>query len=139
MSSSFNSVDRFGVNTDNYLGFEYESYKRQQYAAALTKYSDYAKVREDVIKSVQRDAVGNMYKTISSIIINGKDLSGKQIVFINGNAASPNFPAQEVSKIALAASETLNDILLEIVEKIMPSDHLELAYKRMKETNKQIA
>ena len=38
-SSNFNSQDRFGVSTDNYLGFEYESYKRQQYAAALTKYS----------------------------------------------------------------------------------------------------
>ena len=135
---SINSADRFGVNTDNYLGFEYESYKRQQYAAALTKYSDYAKVREDVIKSVQRDAVGNMYKTISAILISGKDLGGKQIVLINGNAASPNFPAQDVSKIALAASETLNDILLEVVEKIMPSDHLELAYKRMKQTNKEM-
>ena len=136
--SKINSVDRFGVDTDNYLGFEYESYKRQQYAAALTKYSDYAKVREDVIKSVQRDAVGNMYKTISAILIGGKDLAGKQIVYINGNPASPNFPAQDVSKIALAASETLNDILLEVVEKIMPSDHLELAYKRMKQTNKEM-
>jgi hypothetical protein len=136
---SINSADRFGVDTDNYLGFQYESYKRSQYAAALTKYSDYAKIREDVIKSVQRDAVGNMYKTISAILISGKDLSGNQVVKINGQPAAPNYPAQDVSKIALAASETLNDILLEVVEKIMPSDHLELAYKRMKQTNKEIA
>ena len=106
----------------DYLGFKYEEYKNDLYALALAKPSDYFKLRKVVIDKVKTQAIGNIYKSFFNILSKGTDVLDAQVIFIDTVATAPSYPAQEVSKMALKAARTLDDILNEVIEVILPSD-----------------
>lgn len=125
------STDRFAVTPSNYLGFEYEEYKNDLYALALSKPSEYFKLRKEVVKSVKTDAVGDIYKTFTRILSEGQNATGnRDIIVENGNTHRPKYPAQEISKIALKAARTLDDILEDVIDIILPNDFKQLANQR---------
>ena len=132
-------MNRFAVTPSNYLGFEYEEYKNDLYSLALSKPSEYFKLRKAVVKSVKTDAVGDIYDTFTKILSEGKSNDGTDIIIENGNTHRPKFPAQEISKIALKAARTLDDILEDVIDIILPSDFKQLANQRaVKQSNENI-
>lgn len=132
-------MNRFAVTPSNYLGFEYEEYKNDLYSLALSKPSEYFKLRKAVVKSVKTDAVGDIYDTFTKILSEGKSNNGADIIIENGNTHRPKFPAQEISKIALKAARTLDDILEDVIDIILPSDFKQLANQRaVKQSNENI-
>ena len=52
---------RFEVDTNGYLGFKYEEYRSEMYALALSKPSDYFKLRKDVLGKVKTEAIEDIY------------------------------------------------------------------------------
>ena len=124
------STDRFAVTPSNYLGFEYEEYKNDLYALALSKPSEYFKLRKEVVKAVKTDAVGNIYDTFTKVLSEGKKLNGQDIIVENGNTHRPKYPSQEISKISLKAARTLDDILEDVIDIILPNDFKQLANQR---------
>ena len=132
-------MNRFAVTPSNYLGFEYEEYKNDLYSLALSKPSEYFKLRKAVVKSVKTDAVGDIYDIFTKILSEGKSNNGADIIIENGNTHRPKFPAQEISKIALKAARTLDDILEDVIDIILPSDFKQLANQRaVKQSNENI-
>ena len=120
----------FKVDTSDYLGFKYEEYKNDLYALALAKPADYFKLRKAVLEKVKTEAIGDIYKSFYNVLSQGQDKNGAQIIRIDGVDSKPSYPAQEVSKIALKAARTLDDILNEVIEVILPADFKQLANAR---------
>ena len=46
-------ADRFQIDTSDFLGLNYESYKNDLYAMALSTPSDYMKLRKDTLAVVK--------------------------------------------------------------------------------------
>ena len=70
-------------------------------------------------------AINNVYETFFNILSNGQ---------VEGNAmletvriGGPSYPKQLVTKIALKAARTLDSILNEVIEIILPQDYKTLA------------
>ena len=127
------AIDRFEINTSNYLGLDYSTYKNDLYALALSKPSDYFVLRKNTLKIVKEQAIANIYKSFYNLLLKGQDIDGNDIP----DLGSPGFPAQEVSKIALQASKSLDNMLEKIIQIILPLDFKELATKRLEEQSKQ--
>lgn len=129
------SVNNFEIDTENYLGLGYEQFKNASYALALSNPSEYFRIRQAVIQSVKTDAVKDIYKTFYNILTTGTDkLGSKVIVDIKG--VRPQYPSQKVSEIALQASRTMDEILNEVIDIILPADYESLANHRAKQLSK---
>ena len=127
----------FKVDTSDYLGFKYEQYRDDLYALALAKPSEYFKLRKVVIDKVKTQAIGNIYKSFYNILSQGTDAGDQPIIIIDEKPVAPSFPAQEVSKMALKAARTLDDILNEVINVILPSDFKQLANSRAVQKSEQ--
>ena len=123
-------MSRFEITPDDYLGFKYEEYKNDLYAMALSKPSEYFQLRKTVLQKVKTDAIGDIYKTFFNILSKGTDKSNTQIVKIDNQAVAPSYPQQEVSKIALKAARTLDEILEQVIDIILPANFKDLANSR---------
>ena len=124
-------MSRFEITPDDYLGFKYEEYKNDLYAMALSKPSEYFNLRKKVLQKVKTEAIGDIYKSFFNILSKGTDKAGTQVIVIDGvGAVAPSYPQQEVSKIALKAARTLDEILEEVIDIIMPANFKDLANSR---------
>ena len=123
--------DKYSVKPSNYLGMEYASYKNDLYALAISKPSEYFKLRKNVIQSVKTDAVGNIYTTFKNILSEGKSLAGASLIRTTDNTTyEPKYMNQDIGILALKAAETLNAILDEVIEIILPQNFKNLAVER---------
>ena len=123
----------FKLNTSNYIGFEYKQYLNQMKLVALTNPKDYATFRNNAIKDLADKLSKDWYDMTYDILTTGKHGN------INlGLPANPNYPAQELAKLALSHTQTIVDMMDEIVELLVPEDYLATAVKRLedkRETN----
>jgi hypothetical protein len=126
-------ADRFQIDTSDFLGLNYESYKNDLYAMALSTPSDYMKLRKDTLAVVKNQCIKDIYTQFYNLLSKGEDLTGTQI----GTLPPPGYPAQMVSKFALKAARTLDAILEEAIEIILPLNFKELSTKRLEDQSKQ--
>ena len=123
----------YRINTANYLGIQHSTFKNKLMELALTKPSDYFDLREKVLEKVKTDAIADLYNTIFNTMTDGKDLKGGSIAA--GATAEailkPSYPHQEVTEIALAAAKTMDKIIDDVIEIILPIDYTELAKQRI--------
>ena len=54
-------MSNFEINTDDYLGFEYEEYLNNINAMAISKPSDYYKMRAELLARVKKKVVKDVY------------------------------------------------------------------------------
>ena len=126
-------ADRFVIDTEDFLGLRYESYKNDLYAMALSTPADYMKLRKETLNVVKNQAIKDVYTQFYNLLSKGEDLNGTQI----GSLPPPGYPAQMVSKFALKAARTLDGILEEAIEIILPLNFKELSTKRLEDQSKQ--
>ena len=116
----------FKVETSNYLGFEYEEYLNELMALAVSKPSDYYKIRAETLKALKTDVITAVYNTYYSLltegVINEKNTLG---------GLKPAYPQQKASQFSLAASKTINEILNSALEIILPANHLDVAKMKL--------
>ena len=122
-------AQNFQVDTSDYLGFKYEEYLNELMAIAMSKPSEYYKIRADTLKALKQDVIKAIYDTYYGLLTTGN---------INGNntlgGLVPAYPQQKASQFSLAASKTINEILNSALEIILPANHLDVA--KMKLTQK---
>ena len=117
----------FKLNTSNYIGFEYRKYLAEKKAMALTRPVDYAKERNNVVDLLTDKLSKDWYNMTYNILTVGKhdniDLElGKTI---------PSYPAQELAKLALSHTQTIVDMMDEIVELLLPESYLGTAMSQL--------
>jgi hypothetical protein len=125
--------DRFVIDTSDFLGLDYEAYKNELYAMALSTPADYMKLRKETLAVVKNQCIKDIYTQFYNLLSKGQDLNGTQI----GTLPPPCYPAQMVSKFALKCARTMDSILEEAIEIILPLNFKELSTKRLEDQSKQ--
>jgi hypothetical protein len=108
----------FKVDPNNFLGHNYQDFLSQMYALALSKPNEYFELRRKIVEKVKREAIGNLYNNFYTVLTEGK--SGGVSLFINHGNLQPKYPEQEVNDFCLSAAATLDEILNDLVNKIVP-------------------
>ena len=122
----------FKLNTSNYIGFEYKKYLNQMKAVALTKPSDYASMRNNIVNDLSDKLSKEWYEKTYEILTDGK-LNGTTLGLkdVDGKAISPSYPAQELAKLALSHTQTIVDMMDEIVDILVPENYLATAMHQL--------
>ena len=126
-------ADRFVIDTEDFLGLKYEAFRNELYALALSTPADYMKLRKEVLATVKNQSIKDIYTQFYNLLSKGEDINGAQI----STLPPPSYPAQLVSKFALKAARTLDTILEEAIEIILPLNFKELSTKRLEDQSKQ--
>jgi hypothetical protein len=112
------SADNFKVDPLDYLGHKYDAYLAKMYTLALSNPTEYLKLRETVKETVKRTAVTAIYTEYYSVLTEGKTSTGTSIY--GSKQYAPHYPQQKVNDFCIGASETLNQILDDLCEIIIP-------------------
>jgi len=115
----------FEINTDDYLGFEYEEYLNNVNAMAISKPSEYYKMRAEVLAEVKKKVVKEVYTAYYTL------LTTKVMGTFNGQNLVPHYPTQKASKFALEASATTNAILNKALEIVLPVNYSDIANQKL--------
>ena len=131
------STNTFNIDTGDYLGIKYESFKDEMLALALAEPSEYFKLRKAVLQKVKQQAVEDQFKIYYNLLTTGTDKAGGQILTggagIRGDTADkfvPNYPKQLTSQFALGAAKTIDKIAEEAVEILLPKDYKSISQDR---------
>ena len=136
------SDQNFKVNVNNYLAHEYNEFKNDLYRLALTNPDKYFEIRKNLLRKVEYDAVGGLYNSFYSALVDGVAQDGSPLFPIGQSSGGlfsasgstnvkPSYPQQKVNQFCLDASSTLNEIIQELVEMLMPIDYNTLMNKRL--------
>jgi hypothetical protein len=130
----FQDAMTFQIDTDNYLGYDHETYIDNLEAFALTKPSDYMKHRIEVVDKVKKKMARMLYSFYYNLLTEGKDADGDAISSDGAFEAifKPSLSNQEVTEIALGAVRTLEDINKKALNKILPRDFLAISHNTIK-------
>jgi hypothetical protein len=132
----YSDRDPFKINPINALGREQKTARRQLYAEALEKPSQYIAMRAEKEKEIIDDFINDVNKAMWNLLVNGQYGENKtQITYISGADYVPGTPKPTVSKFCMKVSEAIEDILEEAVEMILPANHQSLAISRIASTN----
>ena len=119
------SKSNFEIDTNDYLGFEFEEYLNDVKAMAISKPSEYYKMRSQVLSEVKKKVVKEVYEAYYKL------LTSQVIGTFNGRDLVPNYPTQKASKFALEASMTTGQILNKALEIVLPIDLDDLVTKKL--------
>ena len=124
--------NKFQLDTNDVLGFNYASYVANVRALALSKPADYFKLRKEVLKKVKEDAVGNLYRTLFNVLSKGTDLSGNPIGTLGSSTdMQPGYPSQKINDFAIQVASDLADHINRAIDIILPDDFEKLASGKM--------
>ena len=119
-------AQNFQVNTNDYLGFEYEEYLNKLMALAMSKPAEYYDIRSKTLADLKKVVVSAVYTEYYELLTT-KPLPGSD------PALTPHYPQQKASQFALAASKTINEILNSALDIILPANHLDVAKLKLTE------
>ena len=119
------SKSNFEINTDDYMGFEFEEYLNDINAMAISKPAEYYKMRSEVLAEVKKKVVKDVYTAYYTL------LTTKIVGQFNGKDLVPNYPTQKASKFALEASATTRAIINKALEIVLPIDFTNIAHSKL--------
>ena len=120
-------MSNFEIDTNDYLGFEYEEYLNSINAMAISKPSEYYALRARILKDVKKKAVKEVYDVYYKL------LTTQDFGKYNGVDLVPHYPTQKASKFALEASATTNAILNKALEIVLPANYADIANSKLKQ------
>lgn len=143
----------FKINPANALGIDADETRAKLIALALSKPENYYKLREIAIQSITKKLAVETYDLYWDILTQGlvpkiagagagagfRDASAtKSQLLFPGTAPSPyadtpftpNLPEKEVNIICSKISDQIKQIGRNVIEEIMPMNHLEMAQKK---------
>lgn len=115
-------AQNFQVDTSDYLGFQYEEYLNELMALAVSKPSEYYKIRAETLKLLKQVVVKTVYDTYYGLLTKGTIGAATPL-----GELVPHYPQQKASQFALGASKTINEILNSALDIILPPNHLDVA------------
>jgi hypothetical protein len=118
-------MSNFEIDTNDYLGFEYEEYLNNVNAMAISKPAEYYKMRAQVLSEVKKKVVKEVYTAYYTL------LTTQRLGSYNGQDLVPHYPTQKASKFALEASATTNAILNKALEIVLPVNYSDIANQKL--------
>ena len=129
----------FELDTSDYLGIDHSAFRDDMLALALSKPSEYFQLRKNVLASVKKNAVANIYKIYYNLLTTGTDPANNLVLrgdFEAGLSKEtidkfvPRYPKQKVNEFALGASETIDKIAEDAIEILLPRGYEDIAKER---------
>ena len=121
-------AQNFQVDTSDYMGFKYEEYLNELMSIAVSKPSEYYKMRSDTLKLLKQGIITQIYETYYKLLTTGKIGAATLL-----GVLVPSYPQQKASQFSLAASKTINEILNSALDIILPANHLDVAKMKLSE------
>ena len=125
----------FKLDTSNYIGFKYKKYLNEMRSLALTRPTDYAKLRNKAINDLADNLSKQWYDITYDILTEGKTNKSTNVIDL-GLPALPEYPAQELAKLALSHTQTIVDMMDEIVDLLVPEEYLSTAVSQLEAKRK---
>jgi hypothetical protein len=129
--STLAGPQRWAVDTSDFLGFKYSTYKQKMYNYSITKPSEYTEMRMRALEKIKFQTVGNLYDELFNILSKGTTKSGDYLTTLTGTLEPPNYPQQEVTEIALEAAKEMQKIMEKVCDIVLP-DYTTLASSQLK-------
>ncbi len=123
----------FRINVGNYFGLDHLTYIDNLQAFALTHPSEYYKLRAAVLTGVKKSNMVMIYDLFYNLLTNGEDTHGRAYLYgislkdYKPEQFRPNMSKQKVSEIAASAVKTMEKMINEAIDSILPADHLHIA------------
>ena len=127
--------DKFFVDPSNFQGHQYSQYKNLLMSTALTTPSAYYALQSDVIEQLNVQIAKSIYKQLFLLLTQGKLPDGKKMR-INNVELNPAFPSQAAADFCIDAANTIDKIIRDATEVILPASHLDVAKMQMESKSK---
>jgi hypothetical protein len=125
------------IDPENYLSIEFNKFQSQMRQLALSDPKNYFALQQKVSTDLKTAAVKNLYATIywfmkegTKATADGKsDTSGTGAIIKDsaGTVYRPSYPVQKINQEALDITNTLNEYLDDLIEKIIPTSFTKIA------------
>jgi len=130
------STSKFYIDIKNELGLNYKKVRGDLLATSLAKPQHYYALRNDIISSLTEAQVEAMYTVVWMCLRNGQKPNGNPITYRNASDAPtqfvPQVPEHIIGEFASKAAKTIESLMEDIIEQILPDDYLALAQSRQK-------
>ena len=127
--------DKFFVDPSNFQGHQYSQYKNFLMSVALTKPSEYYELQSKVIEQLNVQIAKTIYKHLFLLLTKGKLPDGNPMK-IDGKPINPAFPSQAAADFCIDAANTIDKIIRDATEVILPASHLDVAKMQMEHKSK---
>jgi hypothetical protein len=128
---------KFFIDIKNELGLNYKKVRGDLLATSLAKPQNYYALRNDIISSMTEAQVERMYEVVWRVLRNGQAPNGNPFVYQNASDRAtqfvPQIPEHIIGELASKAARTIENLMEEIIEEILPDDYLALAQNRQKQ------
>jgi hypothetical protein len=90
-------------------------------------------MRQAVLKSVKNDAIKALYQTLYNVLLNGTNAAGTVALIKSPSMPpiKPGVPKDKINSIALSAVATMEEILNDVVEMLLPIDFNTIMSKKL--------
>jgi len=130
------NTSKFYIDIKNELGLNYKKVRGDLLATSLAKPQNYYALRNDIISSMTEAQVENMYKVVWLCLRNGQKPNSDAITYKNASDTVtqfvPQVPEHIIGEFASKAAKTIESLMEDIIEQILPDDYLALAQSRQK-------
>ena len=130
------STSKFYIDIKNELGLNYKKVRGDLLATSLAKPQNYYTLRNEIISALTESQVEAMYGVVWRCLRNGQKPNGDAITYENATNATtqfvPQVPEHIIGEFASKAAKTIENLMEEIIEQILPDDYLALAQSRQK-------
>ena len=127
---------KFYIDIKNELGLNYKKVRGDLLATSLSKPQNYYTLRNDIISSMTEAQVFAMYEVVWRCLRNGQKPNGDAITYKNATDVVtqfvPQVPEHIIGEFASKAAKTIENLMEDIIEQILPDDYLALAQSRQK-------
>ena len=127
--------DKFFVDPSNFQGHQYSQYKNILMSKAMTVPSEYYDLQTRVIDQLNVKIAKTIYKQLFLLLTKGKLPDGSQLK-IGASVLNPAFPSQTAADFCIDASNTIDKIISDAVEVILPASHLDIARMQIEKKSK---
>lgn len=125
------TANKFLLDTDDVLGFNYASYTQSLRALSLSQPKLYFELRADVMKKVRSEAIGNLYKSLFNVLSAGRDSTGNTIGILGTKGYIPCFPSDRTNNFVVEVARDMAAWIEKAIEIILPETFDALASNKM--------
>lgn len=131
------TTSKFFIDIKNELGLNYKKVRGDLLATSLAKPQNYYALRNEIISALTEAQVENMYRVVWLCLRNGTKPNGVDNITYKNAADNvtqfiPNVPEHIIGEFASKAAKTIENLMEDIIEQILPDDYLALAQSRQK-------
>jgi hypothetical protein len=120
------------VAVNNYLGVRNQEYVQRLYEISLLRPSDYTKTKIRLLGALKNTFNKQIFDTFYNLMLYGKDANNVQLINFSGvGALEPQLPLHQVEDFALSVVKTMNNMIDDCVELIMPKDYDNIVNRKM--------